>query len=74
MSNQPPVVIKTIGKADLHEDLIFEHTSGKLQMGDLVDLRVAKPADAPVYGQARVSGYEGFIGGYPVKFKAIRIV
>jgi hypothetical protein len=70
-----PVVISTVGQADLHEDVIFSHRGHPLQIGDLVDLRVTKPKDAPVYGQARITGYEGYAPqGYPTKFKAIRIV
>ena len=71
-----PVVISTVGQADLHEDVIFTHKAGQpLQIGDLVDLKVTKPKDAPVYGQARVTGYEGYAPqGYPIKFKAIRIL
>ena len=76
MSYQPPVVISTIGTADLHEDIIFSHKHGTpLQIGDLVDLKVTKPSGAPVYGQARVTGYEGYAPqGNPIKFKAIRIL
>lgn len=71
-----PVVISTIGQADLHEDVIFSHKAGHpLRIGDLVDLKVTKPSDAPVYGQARVTGYEGYgPSGSPIKFKAIRIL
>ena len=70
--------IRTIGKVDLHEEIIFN--SGGLLVGDWVDLKLTKPNDAPVYGQARVVGYEGWKGhpfapqSFPIKFKAIRIL
>ncbi len=74
-SHTSPVVISTVGTVDLHEDLIFNHAHGTpLQMGDLVDLKTSKPSNAIVYGQARVTGYEGYDRGVPVKFKAIRIL
>ena len=66
------VIIRTVGQADLWEEITF-NSQAELHMGDLVDLKVTKPADSPVYGQARVTGYEGWSQGYPVKFKAVRI-
>ena len=66
-------IIATVGKADLEEEIIF--TSEKaVYMGDLVDLKVTKPEDAPVYGQARVTGYEQWNAHRPIKFKAIRVL
>jgi hypothetical protein len=67
------VVIRTVGQAELLEDVIF-HTREALTIGDLVDLKVTKPSDAPVYGQARVTGYESFIRpGRLNRYKAVRI-
>ncbi len=66
-------VIRTVGQADLLEDIIF-HSRDHLIIGDLVDLKVTKPDDAPVYGQARVTGYESNIRpGRLNKFKSRRI-
>lgn len=66
-------VIRTVGQADLLEDIIF-HSRDQLIVGDLVDLKVTKPDDAPVYGQARVTGYEGQPRPNRLnKFKAMRI-
>ena len=70
-------VIRTIGKADLNEDIIFN--SRGLLIGDTVVLKPTKPASASAYGVARVTGYEGYDGcgacpqSEPIKFKAKRI-
>ena len=73
MFNNNITVIRTIGIADLNEDVIF-YTRDELVIGDLIDLMVTKPRDTPVYGQARVTGYESAIlPGRLNKFKALRI-
>ena len=67
-------VIRTIGTADLEEEIFF-YSRDQLIIGDLIDLKVTKPNDAPVYGQARIVGYEGIIRpGRLNKFKSIRIL
>ena len=66
--------IHTVGQADLAEEIIF-HSRDHLIVGDLVDLKPTKPDDAPVYGQARVTGYEGQPRpGRLNKFKSVRIL
>jgi len=64
--------IRTIGKADLDEDIIFQ-SRDQLSIGDVVDLKTDKPSFSPAYGQAHVIGYEGFAPqGFPIRFKARR--
>jgi len=65
--------IRTIGQADLNDEIIFV-SRDHLLIGDLIDLKTTKPSDAPVYGQARVTGYERQIHpGRLNKFKSLRI-
>lgn len=67
-------VIRTVGQADLLEDITF-NSNDRLLVGDLVDLKPTKPTDAPVYGQARVVRYPEWNGvGHPTKFVARRIL
>lgn len=69
---RPTVTIRTIGEADLHEEIIFA-SEQPIQVGDLIDLKITKPEDASVYGQARVTQYLSWNGRNPTKFRAYRI-
>jgi len=52
----PITTIRTEGKADIGETIIF-NSRFKIHVGDEVDLKVSKPKDAPIYGKAKVSSY-----------------
>lgn len=65
-------VIRTVGQADLLEDITF-NSNARLLVGDLVDLQPTKPDNAPIYGTARIVRYADWNNGSPTKFVARRI-
>ncbi len=51
-------IIRTVGKADVHEEIEFV-TRDRLVPGDIVVLKPTKPITDPIYGHAQVTVYLG---------------